>query len=394
MNVPLYLSYRYFRAKKTRNAVNIIVFFSVFALSFSSAAMLILLSVFSGLQSMNIHFISDVNPEIKISPFQGKYLKNATQIENQLRAMPEVAALSKSIEEKVYLTYRERSEVATMKAVDSAFTKIYPLDTTIIAGNFLSNHYINELLLSNALAFRLNIPISETEYAEVYVPKAGQGRITTLEDNFTIKPAFTQGVFYINDNYNNTVFAPLAFAQNLLSLQDSMVGNLNLKLVNPEERIKLKESLQSLLGNEYKVETREDQDAAFLQMMNIERLMIYLLMTLITLITTFTLAGAVVVIILDKKLQTSALLSMGLSKDKIKQTYFLTGMIITFTGMIIGLVLGSLLVFLQKKYGLVKVNEMFAFPVEFNPINYILVIATLLVFGGLVSYITSRKIYY
>ncbi len=376
------------------NAVNIIVGFSVFALCFSSAAMIILLSVFSGLQSLNIKFISDVNPEIRISPSKGKYLNTISELQSKLNKYDEIRAFSTDISEKVYLTYRERSDVAQMVGVDENYTQIYPLDTTLIAGNYFSQEYENEMLVSNPLAYRLNVPLSNTEFIRMYVPKPGTGRITNIEENFTILPAFTQGVFYINDNFNNTIFVPVEFSRKLLSLPANSVSHLNIALQNPDSRAEFKTLLQEELGNTYKVETREEQDASFLQMMNIEKLMIYLLMTLVTIITTFTLAGAVVVIILDKRKQSQSLISMGLSPSQLKYSYFLTGIIITTIGLFFGLILGSLVIFLQQKFELFMVNQYYPYPVEFQWGNYGIVIATVLIFGMLVSYLSSRKLYF
>ncbi len=394
MYFPFYLSVRYFKSKKNRNTVNIIVGFSIVALTFSTAVMLILLSAFSGLQSMNIHFISDVNPEIKISSQEGKYLKNLPQVEKTLRTHPEVITLSKEIEEKVYLTYRERSEVAKMKAVDSEFKKIFPLDTTLIAGDYFSEEYSNEMLLSNPLAFRLNIPLNDSEYAQLYVPKPGKGRIMNLEDNFTIKPAYMRGVFYINDHYDQTLFVPLEFAQELLTLAPHTISNLNVKLKDPSRRDDFKNEISQVLGADYLIQTREDQDASFLRMMNIERLMIYLIMALVTIITTFTLAGAVVIIIIDKKPQTIALMSLGLDRKNIKASYFLTGLIITGVGIFLGLIIGTLTILMQQKFEWVKVNSYLAFPVELQSVNYLIVIFTVLFFGTLVSYVSSRKLHF
>ncbi len=376
------------------NAVNIIVMFSVFALSFSAAAMIILLSVFSGLQSLNIKFISDVNPEIRISATKGKYITDVSKVTKTIAQNPNIKDISSTLNEKVYLTYRERSEVAKLIGVDQEYTQIFPLDTCLIAGEYFSGMYENELLVSNPLAYRLNLPLSDTEFTQLYVPKAGKGRINNIEDNFTILSGFMKGVYYINDNYDNTLFAPIELSRKLLSLPENSASHILLKLHQSEDRERVKEELKNILGSQYVVETREDQDASFLQMMNIEKLMIYLLMTLVTIITTFTLAGAVVVIILDKRKQSQSLISIGLSPSKIKYSYFLTGLIITLSGLVSGLIFGSLLIYFQKNFEWFMVNQYYAYPVDFQWINYITVIVTILVFGSLVSYLSSRKLYF
>lgn len=393
MNVSFYIAKRYFFAKKGTQSVNIILYISILALAFATTAMFVILSAFSGLEKMNIEMISNVNPEIKITPTSGKSFKNIKNIDKELRQNTNIQAFSKILEEKVYIIYRERQEISFIRGIDKNYFQVFPLDSAITYGERLNFSFDDDMMMGNAIAFKLNMPISETETAQIIVPKAGEGLLQSADEAFTTKELYLKGVFSLqNEKYNNYIYVPIQFVQNLLQQNPESANVIEVKLKNAETRNSVKNQLQQTLGKNVLVQTREQQDASFLKMMNVEKLIIYLICTLIIIITTFNLASAIVIIILDKKQQSQALISLGYTQKELKKLFFYTGILIVSVGAILGILAGVLLVFSQLIFGWYKINPFLAFPVSFQLTNVIITLLTLFVFGILVTFLSSRSV--
>ena len=181
------------------------------------------------------------------------------------------------------------------------------------------------MILENGLDNRLQIPVGENSSpALLYMPKPGTGIITTEDDIFTKKEIYVTGVFPGNDQLNNYVISPVELGQELLNLPKDAAYKIVIKLKNPDDADDLKEKLKTKLGKDYTVKTKAEENAAFWKMINTEKLMIYLIFALVIFITTFNLAGAIIILQLDKKEQAKSLISLGLSLRKLRNTYFLS----------------------------------------------------------------------
>ncbi len=393
MNVPFYIATRYFLAKKGTQSVNIILYISIIALAFATSAMFVILSAFSGLEKMNIEMVSNVNPELKLTPTTGKSFQNIKKIEETLKQNNHIKAFSKILEEKVYITYRERQEISFIRGIDKNYFQVFPMDSAITYGEKIDFSFDDDMMMGNAIAFKLNMPISETETAKIIVPKPGQGLIQSVDEAFTTKELYLKGVFSLqNEKYNNYIYVPIQFVQNLLQQNASTANVIEIKLKNPDTRSTVEKQLQKALGNQVIVQTREEQEASFLKMMNVEKLIIYLICTLIIIITTFNLASAIVIIILDKKQQSQALISLGYTQNNLKRLFFYTGILIVSVGAILGITLGILLVSSQLIFGWYKINQFMAFPVSLQLTNVIITLLTLFIFGTLVAFLSSRSV--
>ena len=164
-----------------------------------------------------------------------------------------------------------------------------------------------------------------------------------------------------------------------------------IKLKDESQANTIKSQLESQLGSDYTLKTKEEENAAFWKMINTEKLMIYLIFTLVIFITTFNLAGAIIILQLDKKEQAKALISLGFSQRNLRKIYFYTGLLIVLFGIVLGLIIGTLICLFQLNTGLVKASEYLPFPIKITPSNYILVTSIALVMGLLVSWFFSKS---
>ena len=391
-NISLYVAKRYIFSKTNTNAVNIITFIAVGAILVATSALFIILSVFSGLEKMNLKYYSNVNPEIKISPAKGKILDNTTFIVDVLKQQKDVKAFSKVIEEKVYIDYRGKQDIAYLKGVDENFTKVTRLDTVIYGGQYLDFNRDDNFIVSNGIAERLQLYIDPITPADLMMPKSGTGLIKQESDAFTQKDAYSVGVFMLNDQYDKYIFTTLNLAQELLQLKENQSYSVEVKTTGKKSLNDVKNELKKALGNQYKIETRQDLDSAFLKVMNMENLISYLIFTLVIIIACFNLAGTIIVIILDKTKEIQTMKSFGLTRQNIRNIFFFTGLIITSIAMFTGLLIASVIGLLQINFGLVMASETIPFPFLFSIENFITVILTVLGLGAFVSWLMSRQV--
>ena len=392
-NISFYIAKRYIFSSANTNAVNIITSIAVVAIMVATAALFVILSVFSGLEEMNLKFYSNVNPEIKITPSKGKILPAIDSLETKLKQSDLVADYSKVIEEKIYIDYNGMQDIAYLKAIDPNFTKVTRLDTVIYGGDFIDFSYNDNFIVSNGIAQRLQLYIDYEHPATLMMPKAGTGLIKQESDAFTKAKAYSTGVFILNEQYDKHIFSTLGLAQELLQLDSTAAYAIEIKTTNNKKDFKsIKSKLQKELGDAYTVQTRQDLDSAFLKVMNIENIIIYLIFTLVIIIACFNLAGTIIIIILDKTKEIQTMYSFGLSRVQIRRIFAYTGLIITTIAMGSGLLIATGLGIVQTNFGLVMASEAIPFPFEFALSNYLIVIGTVMGIGGFVSWLMAKQV--
>lgn len=379
-------------SKRKITGVNIITSIAVFAITIATAALFIILSVFSGLEKMNLQFFSSVNPDIKISAAKGKIIPNIDQITDKLNRNSQVAAFAKVIEEKVSIEFGDKQDIAYIKGIDKNYNKVVRIDTAVLHGDYFKFDTPYEIIASDGVARRLQMYIDSRHSARLRMPKPGKGLITSESEAFTSAVASPIGVSFINEQYDKYIFSPLELTQQLLLLPSTSAYSIEVKLKPNASGNAVKAQLQKELGNSVIVQTRQDIDATFIKVMNVENLIIYLIFTLVIIIASFNLAGAIIIIIIDKKTQIKTMWSFGMPLAHIKRIFFQTGLLITVSSIIIGLLLASTIGYLQNQFSLVMANAVVPFPFEFTVANYLIVILTVLVIGGGVSYMVSRKL--
>lgn len=390
-STPFYIASRYLTAEKGSTAVTFITWLAAIAMMVAVAAMFIIISVFSGLEDLNREMIDNLHADITIKSKEGKTLKDLGNLENILKKNPKIAHFSKIIEEKIYIDYSGKGDIAFLRGVDQNYTTVNPIDKSVFYGTYPSFKYTNEVLMENMLANRLSIPVGDNSgFATVFMPKAGTGLINKEEDIFNKKEIYTTGIFPGNDQLNSFIIAPIELAQELLQLPNGAAYQIVIKLKNAENADTIKDEIANLSKNKYFIATKKEENAAFWKMINIEKLFIYLIFALVIFITTFNLAGAIIILQLDKKEQAKSLISLGFPLTELRKTYFYTGILIVVLGIIMGLIFGSIICYIQLKTEFFKANEMLPFPVKIIPENYLWVTLTAGIFGFSVSWFFSK----
>jgi len=390
-NIAFYIASRYLLSKKGSTAVTFITWLAVGAMTVAVVAMFVIISVFSGLEDLNKDLISNLHADLTLKSSSGKTIKDLDKVDSVLKNNKEISSFSRVIEEKVYVNYNGKGDIAYLRGVDSAYTKVNPIDKSVFYGAYPSFQYSNEVLLENSLDNRLSIPVSSSkDYATLFMPKPGTGIINKEEDIYNKKDILVTGVFPGNDQLDNYIISPIELTEELLSLPKHSAYQIVVKLKNPENTDSVKEKLLSSLGKNIEIKTKEEENAAFWKMINTEKLFIYLIFALVIFITTFNLAGAIIILQLDKKEQAKSLISLGLPLSHLRQIYFYTGILIVVLGVISGLILGTALCYFQSYTGFFKANETLPFPVKIVGKNYFIVAITASLFGFGISWVFSK----
>lgn len=392
-NTSFYIATRYLLARKGSTAVTFITWLAAVAMMVAVASMFIIISVFSGLEDLNQDLIANLHADITVKSSKGKVLPNIDKATKIIGQNKEIAHYSKVIEEKAYVRFRENGDIANLRGVDSAYIFVNPINQNILFGTYPTFKYSNEVLMENKLDNRLTIPVGEgADYATILMPKPGTGMISKEEDIFMKREIFVSGVFPGNDQLDNTIISPIELAQELLNLPKNSAYQIVIKLKNPEKADEVKEELSKLLGSNYDLKTKKEENAAFWKMINTEKLFIYLIFALVIFITTFNLAGAIIILQLDKKEQAKSLISLGMNLKSLRNIYFYTGLLIVIFGIISGLILGTIMCYIQINTGFFKAgsNTDLAFPVRVIAKNFFIVSATAGIFGLVVAWLFSK----
>jgi lipoprotein-releasing system permease protein len=390
-NIAFYIASRYLLSKKGSTAVTFITWLAVGAMTVAVAAMFVIISVFSGLEVFNQNLISNLHADLTLKSTSGKTISDLKKIKGILKNNKEILHFSRVIEEKVYVNYNGKGDIAYLRGVDSAYTKVNPIDTTIFYGKYPSFQYSNEVIMENSLDNRLSIPVDTIQdFATVFMPKSGTGIINKEEDIYNKKNIMVTGVFPGNDQLNNYIISPIELSEELLQLPGNSAYQIVIKLKNSENADQVKKDLLKFLEKNVEIKTKQEENAAFWKMINTEKLFIYLIFALVIFITTFNLAGAIIILQLDKKEQAKSLISLGFPLSHLRKTYFYTGLLIVVSGVISGLILGSVLCLFQQYTEFFKAVENVPFPVRIVAENYLIVAATASLFGISISWFFSK----
>ncbi|NIF07084.1 ABC transporter permease [Chryseobacterium sp. Tr-659] len=390
-NIAFYIASRYLLAKKGSTAVTFITWLAVGAMTVAVAAMFVIISVFSGLEDLNKDLISNLHADLTLKSASGKTIKNLETVNTVLRNNKEISSFSRVIEEKVYISFNGKGDIAYLRGVDSAYIKVNPINKEVFYGTYPGFKYSNEVLMENSLDNRLSIPVdSSNHYATVFMPKPGTGIINKEEDIYNKRDILVTGVFPGKDQLDNYIISPIELTEELLSLPKKSAYQIVIKLKNPENADAVKQSLLTSLGKNIEIKTKEEENAAFWKMINTEKLFIYLIFALVIFITTFNLAGAIIILQLDKKEQAKSLISLGFPLSHLRMTYFYTGILIVVSGVITGLILGTALCYFQLYTEFFRANEVLPFPVKIVGKNYLIVALTASIFGFAISWFFSK----
>lgn len=364
-----------------------------FGVIVSSLALFIILSGFSGLRTFSYSLLDVSDPDINITSTKGKSFILDKNIKQHIEDKSSILGYSKVIEERVFLEYADKNEIAYIKGVDDNYTTITKIDSAIYIGDWLDKNYRNTAIIGRATALKLSLGVnSYGKPLTIMVPKPGKGFINPTNAFYKMEVQIL-GIYSGTEEFESKyVFVTLNQAKNLLKFKDNQVSALELKIKDTDNTDAVAEKLQNLLGSAYTVKTKEQLNEVFYKVINTENFVSYLIFTLIIIIALFNVIGAIIMMIIDKKQNLKILYSLGLTIEEIKKIFRYQGFLLTCFGMLVGLLLGIILVLLQDSYGLFMITQSLAYPVELQLYNVFIVIFTITVLGFFAAKIASSRI--
>ena len=392
MGFPLYIAKRYLFSKSRNNAINIITLIAAIGVIIGAAALLIVLSGFAGLKDYTLAFSSFVDPDLKVLPLKGKSFELDENIIAKINANPDIASYSEVIEERVILGLEDKNEAVTLKGVDENYPS-ETVDSILSRGQWLSQQS-NQIVAGWGIASNLSFGVFDfNKSLKIYVPKPGKGQISSVKGAFNSVTAVNAGVFEINENLDySMVYANIDMARHLLNYSDSQVSAIELSLSPEADQEKVIAFIDELFDSNVETKNRFQLNDGLYKMLNTENLAVYLIFTLVMIIALFNVIGSIIMMILDKKNNLGTLYNLGATVGDIRKIFFLQGSLMVVLGGLIGVIIGALLVWIQKITGFVPITPTLAYPVKLTAMNVILVLVTISVLGILASMLASRRI--
>ena len=349
----------------------------------STAAMIIVLSGFSGLKNYSLEFISNVSADLKISSAKGKTFVYSQEMKNYF--VEKKISVAKSIEDKALISINDNSQVVLLKGIDGGFPK-KNVDSLLYEGSWVGD---SEVVIGWGLAYDLGISLMDgLNPITFYSPKPGRGQVFSEKDILRSRKALASGIFSLNEDLNSSlIFSDFSFAKSLFGIGENMVSSI--EIYNTGIGEKDVEEIKMFFGSDYNVKNKVEQNGSLYKMLRTEQAAIFMIFSLVVIVALFNMFGALIMMVLEKRKNLKTMMILGLTKKGIGRIFLYQGWLISFAGCLIGLVLGTILLLLQKKLSLFLITPSLAYPISIELINYVVVFTTVVSLGFIASFLVS-----
>ncbi|GHT27055.1 membrane protein [Bacteroidia bacterium] len=391
MNLSLYIAKRYLFSKKSHNAINIISLVAVCGVAMATMATVCTLSVFNGFQGLVSTMFSAFDPELKITPVKGTVFNPETDLFLQVRALPEIDFISESLEYNAFVVYRERQMPVIVKGVSDNFASLTNFESLLIDGEVnLKNEVSNFALLGLGVANRLGVNAGFVFPMEICAPKRTVPvNLANPSSSFVRDYAYIGGVFTVNQQVydDNYLIVPIDLARELFDYETE-ISALEIKLKTDADLHQVQTEIQKILGENFAVKDRYQQQESTFKMVNAEKWVSFLLLCFILLITVFNIISSLSMLIIEKQADVITLRNLGASNRLISCIFLFEGWMISVFGAVSGIILGVLLCFGQQYFGWLKLGTGGNFLVKAYPViisfgDLIFILLTVLTIGFL-----------
>jgi len=387
MELSLYIAKRYLFAKKSRNAINVISAVSVAGVAVGTMALIIILSVFNGLEMMVTSIFNTFDPDLKITAAEGKTFIPDTANLELLSNVSGISCYSLTIEENALLKYGDRQFIATIKGVDDNYVRVTGIDSSMWDGEFklMSENGRPWAVPGIGIAQYLGISINFITPLFIYVPRITAGSTIDPEEAFNRDFIFPSGIFQIEQSYDSKyIYLPIGFTRDLVQ-NEKGVSSVEIRFTDDADPKEVQKNVDKIFGRNFVVQNRFEQQEIFYKVMRSERLAIFFILTLIIIIASFNIIGSLTMLIIEKERDIEILRSLGADNNLIRKIFIFEGWLISIIGAVAGLIPGFFICWLQQTYGLIKLQSdtliMDAYPVLMKLKDFIIVPATVLLIG-------------
>lgn len=393
MNLPFFIAGRYLFAKKSHNVINIISAISSAGMAVGTAALIIILSVYNGFDSIVRSMLGSVEPDLMVTPSEGKVFVPEGDAYSWLYDQPEVSTICTVLQENVFISYDGQQRVATAKGVDAIYEEESPLRDHLRDGDFILHRGDVPLACVGAgLAYGMGINPRFVSPLEIYFPSRKENiSLSNPAASLRSEDVYPSGIFSVNTDVDNSLFiVPINVMRNLLEYTDE-VSAVEIRMVSGTSAsvtARIGKELSSRLGPGFDVKDRFRQNESLYRMMKYEKVSIYLILIFVIIIIAFNIFGSLSMLIIEKDGDIGTFYSMGATESLVKRIFILEGWMISMLGMLSGLVLGVAFVLLQQATGFIRMPGNFivqAYPVILSWQDILLTAAGVAIVGYVIA---------
>ena len=400
MNFSFFIAKRYFLTNKKKNIVHIISWISLIGIAISTAALILVLSVFNGFEDLILKMYNSFDPHIKITSVEGKTFNS----KNIILDHPDILVKSFVLEERVLLEYQQKKFIATIKGVSPSYKDLTNFDSLLVEGNYI-NDYDNQniTVVGKGVAYYLSIGLNNMfEQLEVFIPNRTKKTLLNPTTSFNKGSLLPVGFFSIQNEIDQEyIIVPLQFIQKL-SKRENNISAIEIKLKNQNRMLDVQQELKNNLGSKFIIKNRLEQQEFLYKILNSEKLIVFLILVFIMIIAAFNIVGSLTMLILEKKKDIKTFQSFGATVKNVQSIFFNKSMLTIISGTLIGVLFGLILAFSQQKLGFISMgNGSFvvnAYPVLIKMTDVLITCITVLLIGFFASWypskILAKKLYY
>ncbi|UKK50897.1 ABC transporter permease [Prevotella sp. E13-17] len=394
MNFPFYIAKRYIFSKKSTNVINLISGISVLGVAVATMALIVTLSVFNGFSDLVATLFTAFDPQIEITPTQGKTAPADDPVLTEIRQLPQIDVATECVEDQALAVYNGRQAMVQIKGVDDNFDQLTHIREILMGDGTFELHAadIQYGIMGVRLADQLGTGIYFDQPLKIYAPRReGQLDLSDPADGFVEDELYSPNCVFevLQGKYDSRyILTSIGFARRIFD-QQGMISSLELRLKPGSDFEETKAEIKRIAGDSYQVLDRFEQQEDTFRIMKIEKLIAYIFLTFILLVACFNIIGSLSMLIIDKKDDVQTLRNLGANDRQVSQIFLLEGCMISFFGAFIGVLVGLLLCVLQQQFGIIGLGStqgsfiVDAYPVSVHPTDVILVFLTVIVVGFL-----------
>ena len=394
MNYRLFIAIRYLFSKKRHNTINLITWVSMMGVAIGTMALIVVLSVMNGFESLVQNSFSAFDPSLKILPREGKAFSTQDSLIQKAKTLKTYNAWCEVIEQDGLVAFKDQQTPAIIKGVDYNYGTIINSETIMWDGTMeFDNAYNNQNLaaIGIGLAERINSGVDLLQPLTLYAPKNRKVNLARPDANFTQTTFYNNGIFCVmQPKYDdNLVVMPINIVRKAYQLSEDYVTSIEIKCI--EEKVKsIKKQLKTILSEQYIILDQYEQQADFYRITKIEKWITFMILCFIVMIATFNIIGSLSMIIIEKKGDIVLFNSLGATREDTRKLFTIEGTLISALGMTIGAILGIILVLLQQQFGFITTGTQI-YPVELQLFDIIAVIVIVLLMGFISALYTVKN---
>ena len=394
MKFPFFIAWRYFFTKNKIGYVHLLTLITQIGIAIGTASLVLVLSVFNGFEDLVLSMYNVFDPHIKVVSSNGKNF-NGQKVKEILLTYDDIDVYSSTLEEKALVEYNGKQHIVTIKGVDSLYSNLTSLDSVIISGDNINKFKdANVAIVGRGVAYYLSMNIGSVfENLQLYLPKRNANFIN-YKNAFSTSSLSPVGIFSIQQEIDTKyILAHISYLQNLIQ-KENFVSAIEINLLDKSEMLIFQKKLAEKIGNNYKVINQFEQQEFLYKILNTEKLVVFLILIFIVLISAFNIISSLTVLIIEKKNDIKTFLNLGLDHLSLKNVFVIKSMLGVVFGSLIGLVIGFLIAYIQQEFGLIKMGEggfvIDSYPVKILFTDFIFIQLIVLVIGFFASWTTAH----